>query len=462
MSRAPRPRVALAILPLRGASELLAACERLSPAARERIEEVYGFVFGPPPAAAPLPEGVRLFTNPRDLGWGGNKKVVLRYAQEKGFDLVLLAEGSALDPTDVERVLLRALEPPAPALVLGHRGSGGLLAKADRVAANLVLGVDHRAYSHPLQAIPRWALERVNFALDADDERFDVELLVQFRAARIDALEIELRGGGNGAARSGQRHALPSALAYRLHQLHVLRKGSYLPFGEVQYSFKESRFGSHQKIIERVRPGARVLDIGCSQGLLARDLRKKGVEVTGIDMIPRSLVRPEVDRYLACDLDHFTGADLQREFDYIICADILEHLRDPEALLRVVRRYLKFDGHLLASTGNIAVWFYRLSLLLGRFEYGPRGILDFTHTHLYTCDSFCRLIERAGFRIAARSYTSLPFEVFFESTGKSRLIRGIDALYHQAARIWPRMFAYQILVEAEVAALEANAGEGSV
>ena len=71
-------------------------------------------------------------------------------------------------------------------------------------------------------------------------------------------------------------------------------------------------------------------------------------------------------------------------------------------------------------------------------------------------------LERAGFRVTAKRYTSLPFEVFFQSTGRSRVIRMLDAVYHAAARAWPSMFAYQIIVEAEVAALEAPRGEGSL
>jgi 2-polyprenyl-3-methyl-5-hydroxy-6-metoxy-1,4-benzoquinol methylase len=459
MTAASHLRVALAFHPLASAGDLVSLWQRLSPTVRERVDEVYGFLFSPPTVeAVALPDKVRLFVNPRDLGYGGNKKILLRYAAEKRFDRVVFVRSLEIPAEELERLLLRALAETGPSVVLGHRRAQGLQAAADRVAANLVLGVRHRSYAHGIQAISREALARVNFEMNSDDERFDVELLIQLRAARIDPVEIEIGVGPAAPARA----ALPLALTYRLHQLHVLRRGNYLPFGEVQYSFKESPHGSHVQILERVRPEARVLDVGCSQGLLARALRGKRATITGIDVIPRGLVPPDVDRYLECDLDHFTGADLGRDFDYIICADILEHLRDAEALLRVVRRFLKVDGRLIASTGNVAVWFYRLSLLAGRFEYGPRGILDFTHTHLYTCDSFCRLIERAGFRVTSKRFTSLPFEVYFESTGKSHIIKWIDEVYFAMVRFWPRLFAYQIIVEAEVASLEAPRGEGSV
>jgi SAM-dependent methyltransferase len=122
-------------------------------------------------------------------------------------------------------------------------------------------------------------------------------------------------------------------------------------------------------------------------------------------------------------------------------------------LLASVRRYLKPDGRLLISTPNIAIWFYRLSLLVGRFEYGPRGVLDETHVHLFTRATFRREVENAAFRIVRERVTALPFEVVFESTGRSGLVRAIASSYHALARLWPELFAYQFLLEAEVATL---------
>jgi len=78
-----------------------------------------------------------------------------------------------------------------------------------------------------------------------------------------------------------------------------------------------------------------------------------------------------------------------------------------------------------------------------------KGILDETHVHLYTRASFRREIEDAGFRILRERVTALPFEVVLRSTGHSRLVRRIARGYHLLARLWPAMFAYQFLIEAE-------------
>jgi hypothetical protein len=81
-------------------------------------------------------------------------------------------------------------------------------------------------------------------------------------------------------------------------------------------------------------------------------------------------------------------------------------------------------------------------------------VLDKTHVHLYTRSTFRREVERAGFRIIRERVTALPFEVVFESTGRSRLVRWSASIYHALARIWPGLFAYQVILEAESTTLD--------
>jgi len=140
-----------------------------------------------------------------------------------------------------------------------------------------------------------------------------------------------------------------------------------------------------------------------------------------------------------------------------VVSDVIEHLRNRTELLRGARRYLREGGRLIISTPNVALWFYRLSLLIGRFEYGPRGVLDETHVHLFTRASFRRQVEKAGFHVIEQRVTALPFEVVFESTGRSRLVRGVSRAYHALARLWPGMFAYQNILLAEIITLDEEA-----
>ena len=69
-----------------------------------------------------------------------------------------------------------------------------------------------------------------------------------------------------------------------------------------------------------------------------------------------------------------------------------------------------------------------------------------------------------GFEIVGERVTALPFEVVFESTGRSRLVRALAWTYHQMARLWPSLFAYQYVLEAEITTLdeESTAGSASI
>jgi 2-polyprenyl-3-methyl-5-hydroxy-6-metoxy-1,4-benzoquinol methylase len=316
-----------------------------------------------------------------------------------------------------------------------------------------------RGWATDLRFYSAELLRRAPFQLGADDRRFDTQVLIQARALGIVPLEVALAGWPELPGFSATK-SVRVALDYRLHQLHVLRLGEYLVDHGVHYTLKKSPASSHAQILHAIRPDTRVLDLGCSQGLLARDLRTKGVHVTGVDVLPPARVSELMAAYHRRDLEEPLRLPEGRVYDYVLVSDVIEHVKNREQLLRSARRHLKPDGRLLISTPNIANWFYRLSLLAGRFEYGPRGILDETHVHLFTHATFRRLVESAGFRIVAQRTTALPFEVMLESTGRSRPVRALSWTYHRLTRLWGKMFAYQFLFEAEVVTLLDDEEEG--
>jgi 2-polyprenyl-3-methyl-5-hydroxy-6-metoxy-1,4-benzoquinol methylase len=428
--------------------------------------------------AEPLEIGqfdVRFHRQPRDLGHGGTRKASFEYALRNHFDLVALMRGDGSHPAEALPDLLEAAIEGQP-LVVGSRlldrreaVRGGMPASrllshtAATTVQNRILGLRLRDYLSSFRVYATDVLRRIPFQLNADDRLFDVHAIIQCRALGITVREVPVRGvwREGDAGREELRHAFRAcwtAVNYRLHQLHLRRRGRYFVDLDIHYTLKQSATGSHMQIVEAIRPGSRVLDLGCSQGLLAKPLREKDVRVTGVDgRPPDSPLARELEAYLQRDLELTLELPVGRDFDYVVCADVIEHLKSRRELLRSARRYLKPEGRLIISTPNVALWFYRLSLLVGRFEYGPRGVLDHDHAHLYTRDSFRREVEGAGFRVVKERVTALPFEVVFESTGRSRLVREISRLYHRLARLWPELFAYQIILEAEITTLDEDA-----
>jgi len=378
-----------------------------------------------------LPElpGLSFHANPRRYGWGGRRKVALEFALARGADLVILLEADGTQPPERLAELWEVALREEAGVVVASGGDGG----AGPRLLNAVLGLRLRCWSSGLRLYAARVLRRVPFQVAADGRRFDTELLVQARALGEIVREVPVTGLADGRG-FAWREAWSAALDYRLHQLHTRRSHLYLVDRDVHYTLKRSPFGSHMQILGAIPAGARVLDLGCSQGLLARPLREKGARVTGVDLHPPEAVSRELEAYHRRDLEEPLEIPEGRVFDRVVLSDVIEHVRNREQLLRSARRYLKPEGRLLVSTPNVALWFYRLSLLLGRFEYGPRGVLDETHVHLYTLATFRREVERGGFRVLRVRTTALPFEVVFESTGRSHLVAALSRVYHLLTR----------------------------
>jgi O-antigen biosynthesis protein len=86
-------------------------------------------------------------------------------------------------------------------------------------------------------------------------------------------------------------------------------------------------------------------------------------------------------------------------FDAIVCGDILEHLRDPDQLLRQARTWLTPDGALVASIPNVRHHSVVRSVLEGNWTYESSGLLDRTHLRFFTRREIEKLFFRAGFTI---------------------------------------------------------------
>ena len=85
-------------------------------------------------------------------------------------------------------------------------------------------------------------------------------------------------------------------------------------------------------------------------------------------------------------------------YDAILFLDVLEHLRDPDGVLRAARDWLRPGGRVLCSLPNVAHWRVRLALARGRFDYTENGLMDATHLRWFTRRTARELLTRAGLR----------------------------------------------------------------
>jgi len=216
------------------------------------------------------------------------------------------------------------------------------------------------------------------------------------------------------------------------------------------YVLKPQANSSHSLVLELLPEagnGSRLLDIGCADGYLSRLFAARGFSVTAIDApTQRERKLPDGIRFFEADLDR--GLPPMRDtFDFVVCADVLEHLRSPEMLLRQIRANLADGGKLIASLPNSGNIYFRLNILLGRFPQDDRGLFDRTHLHFYMWKGWNDLLRENGFRITTARPSVIPFSLAVPNQpGLGRLL---EAVYLIAARVWKALFAYQFVVMAE-------------
>lgn len=126
---------------------------------------------------------------------------------------------------------------------------------------------------------------------------------------------------------------------------------------------------------QRVSPGARILDVGCGGGFVARALSDAGYEVVAVDPSARAVRAARLatkSRFaVACGerLPFDSGA-----FDAAICSEVLEHVDSPGQVLSEITRTLQSGATLLFSTPN-RTWLSRLVLIDLAQRWPPTRVL---------------------------------------------------------------------------------------
>jgi 2-polyprenyl-3-methyl-5-hydroxy-6-metoxy-1,4-benzoquinol methylase len=410
-----------------------------------------------------------IIRHPRNLGYGGNQKASYSIAAEHGLDVVVLLHGDGQYAPEWLPEMVGPLERGEADVVLGSRmmvpgaaRRGGMpLYKrvGNRILTtfeNRMLGTELSEFHSGYRAYRIDALQAVPLERNSDDFDFDTQILIQLHHAgkRIVEIPIPTFYGDEISRVNGLRYGRQvsaEAARYRLARL-GLGAGPHClgpePFATAPYELKEDEESSHGQLLAWLesRPPGRVLDLGCSSGLLAERVRKLGHHVVGVDIEEFDEVQVRVDEFVQADLDRGIPDDVGHNFDVVLAADIIEHHRQPDQLLRQARDRLAPGGVLLLSVPNFGHWYPRLRTVSGRFDYDQRGILDRGHLRFFTKRTIERSVHDAGFEIRRRAVTGLPMAVLSER-GSSTAWNIAGRIDRAAAELRPQLFAYQLLYE---------------
>lgn len=413
-----------------------------------------------------VPFPIHVLHNPVNQGYGGNQKIGYQYAIENAFDVVALVHG---DGQYAPECLPQLLEPFADGDVGAVFGSrmmtrGGALKGGmplyKFVGNKILTWFENRMLRTSLSEFHSGyrvyrvdALRRIPFHLNTRDFHFDTEIIIQLVIARVPIRELAIPtyygdeiSHVNGLAYAW--HVTVATAKARLQELSLFydRKFDCAPAAtaNAHYALKLGFPSSHTLALEAVQPGERVIDLGCAGGYFGAHLRaSRGCHVTGVDVEPPAS-GIELDAFLQHDLNAGPPALDYGAADAVVFLDVVEHLHAPERFVEALAQKLPARARLIVTTGNVAFVVTRLMLLLGAFNYGKRGILDMTHTRLFTFASLRALFEQAGFEVVRVRGVPAPFPL---ATGDNLLGRTLLAVNAALIHLAKGLFSYQMYFE---------------
>lgn len=198
--------------------------------------------------------------------------------------------------------------------------------------------------------------------------------------------------------------------------------------------------------------GASVLDLGCGSGAIGRFLAARDGTAAGpidgltISADEAALAAPTYRRVEVADLDaaHLPQLFAPAGYDAIVCADVLEHVRQSPRVLAECRALLAPGGCLLLSIPNAGYSGLVAELMAGEFRYRTEGLLDETHVRFFTRRTLLRFLAEHGWAVEST-------EVITRQLPDSEFKVAFDALPPAVARhllALPDALAYQFIVVA--------------
>lgn len=158
----------------------------------------------------------------------------------------------------------------------------------------------------------------------------------------------------------------------------------------------------NQDLLDRIPLDARVVvDVGCSTGALGAAYRRLNprARVLGIEMDPvaAAIAAQRLDEVAVGDVENapFPFAP-QDGIDCITYGDVLEHMKDPWAVLARHAQALNDNGTILICVPNVENWMFAERLLRGVWDYEPSGLLDDGHLRWFSLDSMRKGLEALG------------------------------------------------------------------
>lgn len=175
--------------------------------------------------------------------------------------------------------------------------------------------------------------------------------------------------------------------------------------GKYDFALDMDTANSNSAILKNIAPHSKVLEIGCAYGRMTKYLKEVlqcETFIVEIDEEAGKVASQWSNKSLLgfnIEEDIFLS-ELRKDdhnFDYIIFADVLEHLRNPQKLLNQIKSILDPNGSIWISVPNISHNAVLIDLWNDKFTYRETGLLDNTHLRFFTESSLAKMVDDCGF-----------------------------------------------------------------
>ena len=411
---------------------------------------------------------INVLSNKVNLGYGGNQKIGYQYAIKNNFDYVVLLHG---DGQYAPECIMEILEPFKHNYdaVQGSRMINKLDALKGRMPIykffgnigltfiqNLITGMKLSEFHSGYRAYSVKALKKIPFHLNSSYYEFDTEIFIQINMMNMKIKEVPIPTfyGDEisylNSIKYGFRILKTTLLSFsgKLGLFYERKYDLQENVSKKIYSAKLDFDSSHSFAISEIDNGSKVLDIACDNCYVSKYLiNNKDCNVTGIDIKVHQGAK-SLNNFYKCNLDNGKLPVNPSSFDFILMLDVIEHLKNPEEFMENLYKNINnHDCKILLSTPNVAHIFIRIMLLLGQFNYGKSGILDKTHTRLFTKKSIEKLIEGSNFKIIKERGIPIPFPLIIKSKLFSKILLNMN---NALIRIFKKLFSFQFIYVIEV------------
>jgi len=465
------PRIGILVVAYNAESTLASVLDRVPASFRPRISEIfvcddasvdstYLVGLGYKQQSNDLP--LTIVRHAKNLGYGGNQKAGYQMAIDQDLDIIVMLHGDGQYAPECLPEIIAPLERGDADAVMGSRmmepgnaRKGGMpLYKyvGNRVLTafeNKVLGTELTEFHSGYRAYSVDALKSIPFDRNADGFNFDTQIIIQLVDAgkRIVEVPIPTFYGDEICYVNGMKYAgdvSKDVVRYRLEKL---------GFGAAQYGDAKEMASLREidaaqatilRWLER-RPQAKVLVLGGGEGSMPDRAGALGHDVTAVPAPGTPDFKTDVKGFIDADIDGGLTPEVLKQgpFDVVVCNDILEHVRNPEEILRQIRGLLVPGGVLMTSVPNFGHWYPRLRTAVGLFDYDQRGVLRNAHVRFFTRRGFFHRLHDAGFKVVHTRTTGLPLDVV--ARGEGVFARTLKVLDRILVNLRPTLFGYQFV-----------------